>query len=156
MLPSAHHINLYFQRRDSDSEDEFGTLSHLRRHHQLWAQVPLEPQALDQLSDLDIGCRGLTAGVHQVLQGQEGLWILHRQPLREKTRICIPGTKVYFSAVPAGKDSPVSHIATAVSLIHCKMPFDNDVGKIVETAKDALKKIFEKPEFADLKSVKSD
>jgi len=36
------------------------------------------------------------------------------------------------------------------------MPFDNDVGKIVETAKDALKKIFEKPEFADLKSVKSD
>ena len=110
---------------------------------------------------MDVGGRLLTAAIEEFTRSSKDkkhyAFYLGSSSVEshEKNKICIPETKVYFSAFPAGKDSLVSYIATAVSLIHCKMPFDNDVGKIVETAKDALK-IFEKPEFADLKSVKSD
>jgi len=63
----------------------------------------------------------------------------------EKVKICIPDTKVYFSAVPLGSDenSPISHIATAVSHIHHKMPLNRDGDKIVEKAKETLKMIYD-------------
>ena len=99
------------------------------------------------LSDLDVGGRGLAAAIEKFTRSSKDkkhyAFYLGSSSVEshEKNKICIPETKVYFSAFPAGKDSPVSYIATAVSLIHCKMPFDNDVGKIVDTAKDALKKI---------------
>ena len=61
----------------------------------------------------------------------------------EKTKICIPDTKVYFSAVPIESDenvpTSVSHIATAVSHIHHKMPLNKDVDKIIEKAKESWK-----------------
>merc|ERR1719481_868439 len=70
----------------------------------------------------------------------------------EKIKICIPGTKVCFSAVPvgSGEDYPVSHIATAVSHIHHKMPLNKDVDKIVEISKDTLRMMMEKkPELSE-------
>merc|ERR1719318_2475573 len=77
----------------------------------------------------------------------------------EKTKICIPDTRVYFSAVPVdGEDLPVSHIATAVSHIHNKMPLSDDTDRIVEAAREALTKIKEQklPDLmTDLGSVKS-
>merc|ERR1719318_208131 len=75
----------------------------------------------------------------------------------EKTKVCIPETKVYFSAVPVGGGFPVSHIATAVSHIHNKMPLNDDTDRIVEAARETLTKIMEQkvPELTDFGSVQS-
>merc|ERR1719318_574659 len=75
----------------------------------------------------------------------------------EKIKVCIPETKVYFSANPVGGDLPVSHIVTAVSHVHNKMPLNDDTDRIVEAARETLKKIIEQkvPELADLGCVES-
>ena len=75
----------------------------------------------------------------------------------EKTKVCIPGTKVHFSAIPVVGDFPVSHIATVVSHIHNTMPLNDDIDRIVEAARETLTKIMEQkvPELADLRSAKS-
>jgi len=63
----------------------------------------------------------------------------------EKNKVCVPGTKVYFNAVPTNdKDFPVSHFVTAVSQLHSRISSIVDLTKTVEETKDMMKKILEK------------
>ena len=60
----------------------------------------------------------------------------------ERHRVCTPGTKVTFNAIPVSSDNtPLTHVVTVISSVHDTLPPCRDTARIMEQMLDLLSQI---------------